>query len=469
MTTALQGVPDPKLLNSVKPFSPHDNDDGNNLGKAIRIWYSLRELAGEFTQTHHQFTDREWRIHLYEAANNNRDKFPQQLSDCIASKHIPDILFGADPQQANKWQAWRKSFIECYRPSHGQQEIDDYLDQIDSLLPSYVTGKTILNDLRYLRDIGYLQEVDNNTFQLAEDAPQVVGTTSIQVYSPDIDNSIFLAEDFDSYQQCFAMPIRDIRRFYIHTDYRSLGQSQDSSLAIQRQLQQVWEQPLTSPVKLKYHSASQCKILEVIVYPLLIHYYQRAFYLCACDQLGVDQKGWHNYRIDRIEQISNLAWSDPAVHKNLSEKFMAGDDQGQIDEVQEAWESAYGCDFYQPDKVMILRFDRDFHDRYIQKTFRHQTFKEVPHDQIDRLLKDRKASAPETKTVVERRQAYPQDAYYKMAYRVHDHSVLMRLRAWSPNVEVLFPQDLRQRMAADIHRAAGFYDPDHPHPQPLSH
>jgi CRISPR-associated protein (TIGR03985 family) len=457
--SVFQSSPDPQNLNNLKSFSPGDNDKGNNLCKAIRLWYSLREIEGEFCQEQRKFTDREWRCHLYLAAKNNRDKLPQKLPGCISGKNIPSVLFGADPQQQHKWQAWRTSLTEYYRISHGQQEIDDYLEEVESLLPFNVIGRTILNDLRHLSAIGYLQKGDKNTFQLTENAPQIVATTSLQIYSPEADNSIFLVEDFDSYQQCFALPIRNIQRFYIHADYRSPNSDQYSSGVVQRQLQQIWEQPQTTPVKLRYRSASQGQTHDAIVYPLLIHYYQRAFYLCAYGQSGASREGWHNYRIDRIEKIQGLAWSDPLVDKKLSEEFAAGNDQGQIEEVQEAWESAYGCDFYQPEEIMLLRFDRDFHDRYIQNTFRHHTFKEVPDSQIDRLLKERNASVLEKKVVEERFQAYPQDAYYRMTYRTQDHSVLMRLRAWSPNMEVLFPQDLRRRMATDIHKAAGFYQP----------
>jgi CRISPR-associated protein (TIGR03985 family) len=210
---------------------------------------------------------------------------------------------------------------------------------------------------------------------------------------------------------------------------------------------------------LKYSSASQGKY-RVIVYPLLIHYYQRAFYLCAYAQQGSTEEGWHNYRIDRIKNIEILQWSDTSVTAELA-RFSDGDDQEEITKIQDDWEEAYGCDFYQPSKTMLLRFHRDFHDRYIQKTFRHDTFKEVAPGKIRKLLQDliqeHDAPVAEMEVALQRFQANPLDAYYKMTYRTRDHSVLMRLRAWSPNVEVLFPLDLRQRMAADLHQAVSFY------------
>ncbi|WP_339383905.1 hypothetical protein [Fortiea sp. LEGE XX443] len=38
-----------------------------------------------------------------------------------------------------------------------------------------------------------------------------------------------------------------------------------------------------------------------------------------------------------------------------------------------------------------------------------------------------------------------------------DHGIMMRLRAWRPNCEVLFPFDLRQIIAADVAREFQLY------------
>ncbi|MBE9176702.1 TIGR03985 family CRISPR-associated protein, partial [Synechocystis salina LEGE 06155] len=51
----------------------------------------------------------------------------------------------------------------------------------------------------------------------------------------------------------------------------------------------------------------------------------------------------------------------------------------------------------------------------------------------------------------------PTHSYYRMDYRVDDNNVIMRLRAWGPNVEVLFPLQLRQRMADDSKTMATLY------------
>ncbi|RMG05700.1 MAG: TIGR03985 family CRISPR-associated protein [Cyanobacteria bacterium J055] len=46
----------------------------------------------------------------------------------------------------------------------------------------------------------------------------------------------------------------------------------------------------------------------------------------------------------------------------------------------------------------------------------------------------------------------PSDSYYLIKYRIGDNNVIMRLRAWGANVEVLFPSDLRDKMRSDLEK-----------------
>ena len=55
---------------------------------------------------------------------------------------------------------------------------------------------------------------------------------------------------------------------------------------------------------------------------------------------------------------------------------------------------------------------------------------------------------------------YPDDGYYTLKYRKNENSVIMRLRAWCPNVEVLLPWDLRQRMKEDMQKTWKLYEND---------
>jgi CRISPR-associated protein (TIGR03985 family) len=51
----------------------------------------------------------------------------------------------------------------------------------------------------------------------------------------------------------------------------------------------------------------------------------------------------------------------------------------------------------------------------------------------------------------------PQDVYYGAWIRLGDINVLMRLRDWRPNGEVILPFSLRQQMAEEARQELCFY------------
>jgi CRISPR-associated protein (TIGR03985 family) len=463
-------LPNWMVLQSLQRFTPKDNDQGNNLCKAVRLWYSLRHLSN----ISKEFKQQEWLDFLYKKAATNLDKRPKLLPDCISGKTMQEVLFDRSPCSQEQWDLWQQEYFHAHS-QYPAEQVRQYLDAMEFLRPFDVTGKTIRNDLKHLVTKGYL-EASNGKFRLAEHFPALPLPESMPsslVLEAEASDSIFLAEDFDSYHSLFARPIAEVQRFYIHGEYRSLsGEEDDYNIGRnQKVLREVWDQPKTPLVELKYASASQQKTYQIVIYPLLIHYYQRAFYLCG---YGLQKEGsynWHNYRIDRIAQIKLLPNPDASVTQEMRDFHANCDDHEAIEEIHRKWESAYGCDFYQSPATVLLRFDRDFHDRYIQNTFRHQTFKQFPVHRLEEILGLQQPLNEEGQTAQQRAQsllngsrialarsqAHPHDAYYFMRYRLHDNSVLMRLRAWSPNVEVLFPLSLRQRMAADIQRAGIYY------------
>jgi len=50
-----------------------------------------------------------------------------------------------------------------------------------------------------------------------------------------------------------------------------------------------------------------------------------------------------------------------------------------------------------------------------------------------------------------------EDVYYKLCYRVGDHNVIMRLRSWGPNVEVILPGDLRAQIKEYLEKNCKLY------------
>lgn len=112
---------------------------------------------------------------------------------------------------------------------------------------------------------------------------------------------------------------------------------------------------------------------------------------------------------------------------------------------------AWGFDFYLPRKLMLLRFDREFHDRYIHGTFRHQTFKSVKYQQAEQLIRQHTPQLEQQQRLLTVLKSRPrQDAYYQVYYREDDTNVGMRLRAWRPKSEVLLPWELRQSIAKEV-------------------
>ncbi|PSB58761.1 TIGR03985 family CRISPR-associated protein [Chamaesiphon polymorphus] len=437
-----------------------------NVNKAVRLWYSLRELANEFDAV--EFTDGEWRKHLYKSPNNNRDKKPTEVDGCNCTKTIKDILFDFQPDL--KWQEWKESFIKFYLDiniNHRTQEnLENFLNQLESDRPLYVTGKTLLNDLNKLVNRGYLEVIDSR-FKLVDEFPLLPTSMPASGESSGINKSdeaeiyVDLPVDFRSFTDLFWQQQNDIQRFYLHADYHILDEAERRIAEYRRKLREIWQKGSGVPCRLTYQSSSQKQIYTAIIYPVCIYYYQRSFYLCAfgCAE-DKTESNWYNYRLDRICSLECLDWEDNAIPPSLIEKCRDVGDDELIDDIELGIETAYGFDIERPNRLMLLRFDRDFHDRYIKNTWRHNTFKLVDRDKIDEVLNKSGLDKSDRALIEIRIKSYAQDAYYTMNYRVGDNSVIMRLRAWCPNVEVLFPLDLRQRMRDDMQKTWELYSED---------
>jgi CRISPR-associated protein (TIGR03985 family) len=121
-------------------------------------------------------------------------------------------------------------------------------------------------------------------------------------------------------------------------------------------------------------------------------------------------------------------------------------------------DKALGFDFYLESRLMLLRFERDYHDRYIKDTSRHKTFKLISYQKAKSLIQSSVINSEQKvellRVLANRSQ---KDAYYTLQYRHGDHNVTMRLRAWRPRIEILLPYDLRQKVTADIVKEIGLY------------
>ena len=468
--------------------------------KAVRLWYTLTQLGSEFKQE--EFTSKEWRKYIDPHGPDGRDENlssaappadpvaidPDDLDDkdenlsldskSIATKEIREIL----SYQQDEWDRWKESFTEFYsdagtnRQGKSKEELLEYLNLSEEQKPFDVTGATIFGDIKTLKEQGYLQFVGDDTgkgesklkFKLTGKILNLETASpdrSEQIIELNLKESASLSDDFSSYIYLFSKPLGvelskadpAIQRFYIHSDYR-IADLKDLARTNLHQgiLKDVWKKPIIPLIRLEYQSASKGESYKAIISPVQIYYHQRAFYLCGFGVRGSEAElSWHNYRIDRIEKIDVVDASRDDIPQDLRDLGERTRQIKLVEEIKDALEAAYGFDFYQPKQLMLLRFNRDFHDRYIKHTWRHDTFHQVDRPAIEKLIQGKDLA--EQRLISKRINAHPHDAYYTMNYRVGDNGVIMRLRAWCPNVEVLSPFDLRDRMHDDLQKAWELY------------
>ncbi len=260
----------------------------------------------------------------------------------------------------------------------------------------------------------------------------------------------FLKPDIASIAHSLSQPIRGVWRFFLEVDYVVPNAALDRVDDWQDKLRRLWEQNPVPPVRLTYNSAKLGAAINCIVYPVCIYYAQRAVYLCAFGQTPTRQGNWYNYRLDRIQQITQLQWTNPDIPQFLLHSFQQGT-LPSPDYIKVQLAEAWGFDFYQSPKPMLLRFDREFHDRYIQGTFRHETFKSVSYQEAELLIKKHtRQQQPQQALLKVLESRSPQDAYYHAHYREDDPNVKQRLRAWRPKCEILLPWKLRQSIAEEV-------------------
>ena len=431
--------------------------NSNVLLKAVRSWVILESLYGsgtDFNQKEFQYPD--WRNYFF---YNDRK--------CPSQKTIQELL-GQDDED---WQQWKEEIKAHYRRNTSKKPSDlpDYLQKLDELLenecPFNCTGKTIKNNLKDLNQkefLGYSEE-KQTYFKLVE-----IPTLETKTIEAENSFSFFMEED-DSYQTMldkFNQPLNGIQRLFFYYDYKILDNTTHQTVSFCRdQLKEIWTQNPVPIIQIKYKSSSlggQEK--SYFIAPICIYYYQRSFYLIAFGQFPKQEErelsNWYNYRLDRIKSIQVIEKDNKDIPQDIRDKSQ--DDQNDLTlEIQDRIEEAYGFDFYLPSDTMLLRFPQQFNQNYISNTVRHRTFKQITHQEaIMKVKNDASLSKQQREKLTVQIKNHPNDGYYTLQYRKNENSVIMRLRAWCPNVEVLLPWDLRQRMKNDMQKTWELYKND---------
>ncbi len=247
------------------------------------------------------------------------------------------------------------------------------------------------------------------------------------------------------------------RRIFLHVDYILSQENQLNIDNLQEQLQENWQSREIKPIFLNYASA-RCGDKQCLVYPVCIYYLQRAKYLCG---YGLNPQGdvnWYIYRLERINSFSFVDWSNQIIPPQLLDKYL-NHQLPEPHDVEREISTAWGFEINKPPRLMLLRFNRNYHQLYIQNTFRHDTFSRIKSPiKLAQIIHHYTTNPQEAKLLNTIIKKYPDDAYYSVIYRVNDNNIIMRLLAWGANVEVLLPMELRKHIANHIRQAYTFYE-----------
>ncbi|KYC36572.1 CRISPR-associated protein [Scytonema hofmannii PCC 7110] len=418
-----------------------------NLLRAIRLWVWLRSLYGNSQKRlvlDDSFTYAEWRDAFFTPTHPKGDIIPKPHDSlCPCSKTTAEWLFSEKTSiAAHQWKGLMLA--------HTGMDLSHLDKQLQQRLFG-VTRRSLQGDLETLAELGWLQYKAQKYHRVREFPPRPVSSqdeaTATQLSAYELN---FLQEDLVAIAETHAQKINGVQRLFLQLDYVIPRSTIDMVEDWQYKLRQLWAKTPVSPIKLTYKSARLGNTLDCIVYPVCIYYVQRAVYLCAYGQSPERKTDWYNFRLDRIHDMIALEWANSAIPSNLQKCYQQAS-LPNPDDIAIEMSKAWGFDFYLPSQLMLLRFDRNFHDRYIQNTFRHETFEAISYKQAKNLIQQNTKQPEQQQTllkILENRSH--KDAYYRLNYRHGDNNVSMRIRAWRPKAEVIMPWELRKSIADDV-------------------
>jgi CRISPR-associated protein (TIGR03985 family) len=441
-----------------------------NLLQAIRLWVWLHLLYGNASvrlDLPEPFSYADWRSLFFTENHPVTDNSPT-LHDaaCPCAKITADWLF--DPELnltviQGHWGYDQVCLFEQALQSHDAAP-GDLVEVLQKTRLFAVTGRTLRNDLKILVDINWLQSVGQKYKRVSQfpDRPLSLPDSVQSALSVGMVSDLLTQPDLAAIAHNLSHPLNDHQRFFIHVEYVVAVQQLDVVDEWQAQLRDLWQQTPIPPIQLGYASAKRQGTWQGIVFPVCIYYYQRGPYLCAFGQTPDaldDRPNWRNYRLDRVTDLTSLAWEDARVPKSLGKLYQTKQ-LPTPDYIQLQMEEAWGFDYYQPMQRLLVRFDRTWDARYIRNSLRHSTFQPIPYDQAGKLIRQTLPGNAQRSLLKIWRSRADQDAYYQANIRQHDPNVWQRLRAWRPHIEVLLPWDLRQQFAQEVHQEWALYQSD---------
>lgn len=427
----------------------------------------------------------------------------QQILDAIPDDH----------QLKQKFQNLKKNKVQQIFKNLSESEKKEILSLVDvdclkKILKPILQAdkeKTFRNDFKDLVKYGFLIKYEDKKYKFSKlSIDQIKNKLNIIKKSSDLFEDLE-TNILDLTLRTTLDTFKNNERFFIKFQH-ILNQEDTAKVGnIIDELRQIWEKE-NQLIFIKYQSSSQKKQVDLIIYPITLFYNQRAIYLAGYGPTPYDEKqcNYYNYRLDRFcphldnkyiypiiwDEDQFYQWKDQIDHddklpcillKLFDDKINI--EQWKQDHIYQQLSQALGVDTEKTIKTMLLRFPHDFHQGYIKGSQRHETFKQIEYENNNDnfltelkciLTKEKKSRNSQTeitendeKLIRKTLEKYPQDAYYTMNYRHGEEGgynvesdVVMRLRAWCPNVEVLLPNDLRKRMREDMQKTWELYQDD---------
>jgi len=454
----------------------------HNLQKAVRLWVILRSIYGDVASEQtvdldQSFSVKAWSQQFFTDTTKyhcDRDRALPIHNDpnCPCAKTINDYIF--DPFYDIDPQQWKANFAK-ESGIKDEHELEFLLlngsQKNKPLIEGrlfVITGKTLVNDFESLVENGWLQEVSKGNkgkeYQKVSAFPNSHNVEANEAIAP---SNFIPIDEIATLAETLGQKIKGIQRFFLDVEYIVPQRRSKHVENLQEKLKTCWEADDIPPIQITYTSARLYqRELELIVYPVCIRYHQRAPYLYAYGQApheklepsDITPLDWYDYRLDRIESISQLKWSDRQIPIALKQKH----DKGTLpttDDVNAELGRALGFDFFRPKESILLRFNPYFHDNYIDHTERTALFKTISYEEAERFLHNASANTTEQNNYLLKilRSRASHDVYCRVEYHVGDRTAIMRLRAWGQQVEVLSPWSLRQQMQADIAKLSEMY------------
>lgn len=457
--------------------------------RAIRLWWLLRSLYGKQApwcdELPEPFRYGDLRSRLFAPSHGEQDQdaletlmINCQETNCLCQRSLRALLLAAAPTlDLDLWMAGMVQYTGI--------AIADW-DKALATVPFAVVHRSIRDDLKALVQLGWLRQVGRGQFATVppEDWPpvseQALTTTTMALTAAETWDLLRVLEEVAFVQPQLHVVINRLweqvsqspserspcpgepeKRIFIQLDYILPTEMQEQVDTHQYEIEQLWQQPDGGIIQFETWLAREQRQAAVTVYPVCLHYARRAKYLSA---YGIDpdgQLGWHNYRLDRIasERLTALPWGDPRVPRELKERR----DRGELptpSDVQIALDEAWGFNFYLPKAWLLMRFSPWFARWYVNGTERHPTFQRVSYAEAQSQITRHVPPGQQAAVAAVLAARSPQDGYYAGWVRLGDINVVMRLRDWRPQGEVIAPWPLRQQMAAEAQQEATHYRED---------